>query len=135
MPLKFPSKEEGPGWMIDDLWFESIDSAIHHMFNFCGCGAPNDNIRYIKNGLQSVKAQKSGYENEHTLFLRYWMDSQGLTEHGGSVGHGWLTDDGDRLLSLILEHFPDPPNTVGDGCPQNPVSMDSGLLQDDKHEA
>ena len=26
-------------------------------------------------------------------------------------------------------------NTVGDGCPQNPVSMDGGLLQDDKHEA
>lgn len=30
-------------------------------------------------------------------FTRYWMDKEGLTEHGGGVGGAWLTEKGSKL--------------------------------------
>lgn len=94
-------------WHDDALDFISIG-----IFNFCGCGSPEETLKYIHDCLQIVKDgtnmdykefceckskifnNNSGAEN----FMWYFLDNQELTEHGSSVP-GWITDYGEEMLS------------------------------------
>ena len=33
--------------------------------------------------------------------MKYVLDSYGFTEHGGGIGGCWLTEDGERLLTVL----------------------------------
>jgi len=86
---------------------------------FCGCGMPEQNLDYIRKGLEHINETRPesqehddwhpewvsrGHEifgNETSrYFFFYWADKEELTEHGGSVP-GWLSDKGKELLEVL----------------------------------
>jgi len=90
---------------------------------FCCCGNPEDNLKYVRNGLHHINEMhnmdddKMSFEEwtekgleifgsrKAEYFFYYWADKEGLTEHGGSVP-GWLDTKGHELLenlNIILE--------------------------------
>jgi hypothetical protein len=101
------------------------------IIGFCGCGAAWESLAYVKRSLELVKHVKEeiwdkfdsfsfmdkgkqdaykkheAIEKEHygsegaEYFMKYWMDNEGLTEHGSSVNGAWLEDDGYKLLELL----------------------------------
>jgi hypothetical protein len=109
----------------DGCFYESaLDLYQSHFFGFCGCGCNDDNIRYIRDGLQFIESLIHGpddrekrdkwwvameMEGEEVFgnqqakyFFYYWADKEGLTEHGGSVP-GWLTEKGKMVLQDLNE--------------------------------
>lgn len=104
------------------------DSAVSfyqsYFFGFCGCGCSENNIRYIRDGLQYIEALMHGpndreerhkwwvamqvkgdgiFGNERSkYFFYYWADTKGLTEHGGAVP-GWLTNKGEMVLQDLVQ--------------------------------
>jgi len=98
------------------------------ILNFCGCGMPDENLKFIKDVLELIEYRRSHDEEKETwdefwdkykikelelysdneglrYFIWYVFDSMGITDHGGSVP-GWLTPLGKNLLhdlKLILE--------------------------------
>lgn len=100
-----------------------------HVLGFCGCGAPQDALEYVRGALRHTANLKLVHENVSThrkgdawsvawdawdkagkalmgnadWFTRYWMDKERLTEHGSSVGGAWLTEKGSQLLDDLDE--------------------------------
>lgn len=77
---------------------------------FCGCGNPDLAWLAIKNYLrqrEDFHSNKISYEETEKLetgkdyILAYLLDYFGLTEHGGSVGGCWLTNDGKEILNYL----------------------------------
>lgn len=92
-----------------------------NFLGFCGCGDPDENLKYIRDGLAHIDAERTepfkdwyekwtaeglkifGNENSRQFFF-YWADSEELTEHGGSVSSGgWLSAKGKQLLDDLNE--------------------------------
>lgn len=114
------------GWYkLDGADFENAVDAIQTGFlGFCGCGTPEENIEYIRKGLELLgepypkdgtyaeqkpewdarQARRDEHFGNHgsAYFFYYWADKNGLTEHGGAVP-GWLTEKGKHLLALLNE--------------------------------
>lgn len=90
-------------------------------WNFCNCGGPEETMRYIGRVLDEKMAIFQGgekqpmstderwaehkkllpFDSDRAWLVHYFLDSQGLTEHGGGVGGAWLTGKGRRLLEAI----------------------------------
>src|ERR1700723_101582 len=92
---------------LDRLWFDT--------WNFCGCGNADDALLHIANVLDLHKtvdqitegdwntqwdARQKLLDGPNGLLLMYWLDAQGLTEHGGSVYGAWMTDHGKAVLAV-----------------------------------
>lgn len=101
---------------------------INGVVGFCGCGRPDDALKYIHDGLRLIddlelavsesnsfernssyddwryEVEKHFKSSEAEYFFYYVMDVLGLTEHGGSVP-GWLSDKGKAFLSLTSSLF------------------------------
>lgn len=93
------------------------------IFGFCMCGCPEENLEYIRAGLDHIEKLRNAprpwsrdwYEehrkesvdlfgnSEAEYFFYYWADKEEYTEHGSSVP-GWLTDKGMALLNLLNAH-------------------------------
>ena len=80
-----------------------------HFFNFCGCGNPNSSLEFIRDILIIIK-EHGAYSDELSkklsdegllYFVLYYLDSKGLTEHGGSVGGSWITEKGEEIIQDI----------------------------------
>jgi len=95
-----------------------------HVLGFCGCGLPEDSLRYVRDCLRHVANLQLVHEKKSThkkgdewdvayqawdkagkelmgkaeYFTRYVLDQKELTEHGGSVGGAWLSTKGKELL-------------------------------------
>jgi hypothetical protein len=110
---------------LEELWDK---------WNFCGCGCPEVACEFLRDALRLIKQRsdensgglaaenmeryKANWDKiaaflgekdrpgMYWLFL-YWLDAQGLIEHGGNVGGGWLTEHGREVLA-ILEQGCDP---------------------------
>lgn len=118
-------KKEDGYYDEDGRYYEDAESFYQtKVFEFCGCGRPEDNLEYIMKGLsyidrehpegmsyeQSCEWVKKWIEDgiplfgneESRYFFFYWADKEGLTEHGGSVP-GWLTDYGREVLDDLRE--------------------------------
>ena len=76
---------------------------------FCGCGAPDDAARRLMDILAlhplydhrpEIEALFQGDTGLEMLTL-YTLAYFGLTEHGGTVGGGWLTDKGKTVLEAL----------------------------------
>lgn len=91
------------------------------IFKMCGCGRAEDNLAYIRDGLQHIadyeeidglddmqydawlRAGIEVFGNELSrYFFFYWLDSIELTEHGSSIP-GWLTEKGKQVLEDLKE--------------------------------
>lgn len=109
-------RKAGGSYELDEVEYETAVDVLHQgVLEFCGCGAPRDNLAWIADGLRIVLDYGSPalpYEqwkkkaldwagNEDSLqFFFYWADSMGLTEHGGCIP-GWLDAPGKGLLADI----------------------------------
>jgi hypothetical protein len=118
-------------YKIDDKYYDELDCEyddpieFYHsaVFKFCGCGSPEDSLKHIQKSLHLIKNMKEQLwtkkilwdewneqvkiilpNDEIKYFTYYWLDSQKLTEHGGSVP-GWLTKYGEETLSDLNEIF------------------------------
>ena len=103
----------------------AIDFIQTHIFGFCGCGCPDDNLIYVRDSLRLLAKFRFSYHDEKEkwedfykmyrlsvdnhfkssgaeYFMWYWLDNKGYTEHGGSVP-GWITSKGEELLQDLEE--------------------------------
>jgi hypothetical protein len=88
------------------------------MSNYCGCGMPNETLRYIFSVLSIIEERSSaglvrrtqlfrelddhmGAGSGGNQFILYALDAAGLLEHGGSIGGAWLSDVGRELLEFL----------------------------------
>lgn len=100
-----------------------MDYYTFEVLHLCGCGSPEDTYEVIRRYLHIRKARfrddlsydlvKESYNvNLHMdyddsiqygmlQFLAYVLDSYGFTTHGGGIGGCWLTEDGERLLTVL----------------------------------
>ena len=124
---KFGKSPKGKGYITEDgCYYETLADCIQiGLLDFCGCGDPDENLRYIQAGLQHIlnrgeaidrcssyedvreacreldKAGKELFGNDDAeCFFYYWADSNGLTDHGTSIP-GWITQEGEELLVMI----------------------------------
>ena len=72
------------------------------ILGFCGCGDPNTVMLYVRDYLISLSKNEYGdYSDIPYMFLAYWADHNGFTEHGTTVRCSWLTERGQELLADI----------------------------------
>ena len=106
-------------YLIDPL----VSFYIHEKMNLCGCGIPEDTYEVIRQYLHvrknrfeenlSYEDVKEKYKIDLHIdcddfiqygilqFLAYVLDSYGFTTHGGGIGGCWLTEDGERFLTVL----------------------------------
>lgn len=72
------------------------------ILGFCGCGDPDAVMTYVGDFLKKLDNQKWGeYEDMPYMFLVYWADHNGFSEHGTTARCSWLTDKGKELMADI----------------------------------
>lgn len=94
---------------------DPADFIQSYILGFCVCGRPEDALSLVRDVLRHVaNLQDLVWEKQWTFaeweeagariadkrvlyFLYYFLDTKGLTEHGGAVP-GWLTTEGRQLL-------------------------------------
>lgn len=114
--------EEVGYYMYKDTHYETIEDILQiAIFGFCGCGCPENNLKYIRDGLEHIEWRMDSYRNKDNelsyeqlqakaveifgnesaaYFFYYWCDTKDLTEHGGSVP-GWLSEHGKTMLEVL----------------------------------
>ena len=113
------------GWYEDPTgcnWEDAESFLQGYVLDFCGCGIPSENLKYIASVLQhihnlkeQVYTKRISYEQwkqagkelgteQQLYFAYYFLDSKELTEHGSSVP-GWLTDKGLEFLNDVNELY------------------------------
>lgn len=77
----------------------------------CGCGMPELAVERLRDilalhPLYDHRAEFQALVPDTGLeyMLLYMLDHLGLTEHGGGIGGGWLTDEGKAVLAAIQTH-------------------------------
>ena len=110
-------------WYEEYLIDELMSFFSYEIMDMCGCGCPEDThemIRRVLNVRYDWHTDKIEYEEikkrykedlhldtEDTLhygalqFVLYMLDSNGILEHGGSIGGCWLTDLGKMYLTVL----------------------------------
>src|SRR5574343_693247 len=93
-----------------------IDFIHGSIFGFCACGSPNRVMRLIRDVMFWLEFKRNGgdlsmfrlwekeFGEDKLDFIYYVLDKMFLTEHGGRIP-GWLTDEGQELLSDLNEIF------------------------------
>lgn len=99
---------------IDDngvSWRSKREYLQTQHLGFCGCGDPDEVMVYVKEFLEKLDKDDWGdYEDMPYMFLCYWADNKGYSDHGTTVRCSWLTDTGKELLNDInwcLQNEPD----------------------------
>ena len=104
--------------------FDTLEDFIQmSVLCFCGCGMPRLALKHLQVALTQVKKRNElvpkdtlafrELEKETSIqlgsntamwFMWYYLETQDLTEHGGSVPR-WLTQKGKELLEDLDEYF------------------------------
>jgi|1_EtaG_2_1085319.scaffolds.fasta_scaffold02908_15 hypothetical protein len=123
------------GYLVNEVLYHSAASVFAvGMFGFCGCSDVDSFLKMVRDGLQIIHngtkefdaiedkltpgdprwksmLKKEADENKRLIghdgaqmMLWYVLDREGFIEHGSSVP-GWLTDEGEILLSDLNEYF------------------------------
>lgn len=123
------TEESGYVLEADGCSYDTATDLLHAgILEFCGCGNPDGNLRFVLGGLELLDEQRpdgnawelwfAGHmlrEQAHfgsqavADFFYYWCHRQELTEHGGCIP-GWLTAEGKALLALLREWAANPAN-------------------------
>lgn len=78
------------------------------LFGFCSCGNPEKLIPPLRDYLRNCNGDKDEKscldEHDEWVWVAYICDRYGLTEHGTSILHSWLTEKGKEWLNT-LEHY------------------------------
>lgn len=70
---------------------------------FCGCADQYAALEYALYVLMRDTNERVNDCPNHEMFALYVLDQHGLTEHGGSVMWGWLTDKGRQFVEDVKE--------------------------------
>lgn len=85
----------------DRNWAHDV---IYDKLHFCGCGMFTARMELLKQVLEATPMYEGRWPERDTVLGEAFLcllDGAGLTEHGGSVGGSWLTDDGERMLRIL----------------------------------
>lgn len=112
-------KQSDGTYVLDGMTYMDAEALLMDALDFCACGCPEYALDYIKKSMELLDWDKERWPtwkayyddwrktvDEHfassgaEYFMWYFLDSRGLTEHGGSVP-GWLTADGRELIEDI----------------------------------
>lgn len=96
--------------MPDSAQFTRADLRVFLDQWFCGCGSPKDaagallhllclHPLYENRGEMNAWLGDAGDGVEYLLL--YMLDHLELTEHGGTVGGGWLTEKGEKVRDAL----------------------------------
>jgi len=108
------------------VWFESpralLMSSDAGGLGWCGCGDPDSVLDLVRRYLETTAwawedwGARHQERNAHAqmdqdawMLLEYVCDAAGWTEHGGSVGGAWLTEEGRHALSILQQPVPEEP--------------------------
>lgn len=104
-PYYVLDKNDDPGHEHD------LETFLHcDILGFCGCGDPSATLKLLHDVLCLKTLYKKGaidykkYEESYKFLIKentdkvqwlidYFLDGKRITEHGGSVGGGWICDD------------------------------------------
>lgn len=87
--------------------------------NMCGCGNADDVLIYLYSVLTDIKYRKDSQwavnplrdrlvSGDMTLSLAlYYLESNKLLEHDGSVGGSWLSEKGEKFLADLTDILPE----------------------------
>lgn len=106
---------------FDGLTHFDKDSLLCEIFEIpnCGCGDPLLVLDTIKKFLtdmedpnmwvlsRSYRKDVNTVEEGMMLFMLYWLDSKGFTEHGSTVYCSWMTPKGFVLFNCLNELLKD----------------------------
>ena len=118
-PLLYTAEDNGYVGQ-DGITYNTLTDLLQcGVLQFCGCGSPQENLRWILNGLSCIDNQwkdKRPYDQqlpdiqEKTTtvfgnqwaqnFFFYWCDKEEYTKHGVSIP-GQLTKKGQILLNAL----------------------------------
>jgi hypothetical protein len=135
------------GYLYKDCYYQDATDLLQTgFFEFCSCGAPEDNLEYVLRGLESIAAlqdkvwtkamtyeqwaaecDKHLGDDKAQYFFFYWADFQELTEHGGAVP-GWLTDKGRDVMTMLREWWHCVPCEECDGSGESSVQYSDGTF-------
>jgi len=118
--VKKDYKEE---WCKDFIIDRLIPYYMYDCLGLCGCGLPEATFEVIRrylhikqdkhNGLIDYYGMVERYKRDLQIeydepiqygmlqFLMYTLDDKGFTEHGSGIGGCWITEDGERLLTVL----------------------------------
>ena len=111
----------------EELIKECENFFYYEKLDWCGCGEPDTAKKVIRDFLRilydfykdedfdtSYKRKKNNfkerfgvesvYDNELLLCLAYTLDAVEFTEHGGSIGGAWITNEGEMFLWLLNQN-------------------------------
>ena len=103
---------------------------------FCGCGCPEDACAALLRMLRLHPMYEHWQEFAEWVpddgiryLLLYQLDRLELTEHGGSVDGGWLTDKGKTALDALAREEADGFDTLCESA-----CIHGYLLDDEDHD-
>ena len=88
----------------NEIYYRDAIEFIMGMLDFCGCGNPEQSLKYILKALIYINDKETELpfsSDGEKYFVYYVLDKLELTEHGCSVP-GWLTEKGEELLADLL---------------------------------
>ena len=113
--------------MTDECEYPNeVQRFYYETLKWCGCGNPDEALGFMRDLMALMKARSDentgGFDEPYAesawakrtaeidamlgdgmlgLSYLYMLDSHDLTEHGGSVGGSWLTQEGERVLAML----------------------------------
>lgn len=79
------------------------ESFLVEWFGWCCCGNTSEGLKAIRDYLAHAASSDNWFDckTPQDWAFVYFVDSFGLTEHGGGVRGSWLTDDGKEMLRVL----------------------------------
>lgn len=118
-PCDEPMGEPGDMELLDKngtSHFGVVDYIGIERLGFCGCGDMESALKLAATFLPLIATHTQDgewgdlfavkYPSEVAYFVLYALDRAKLTEHGGSVGGCWFTDDGWACYTLLKDSRP-----------------------------
>ncbi len=114
---EFWLKKEGKSGEFDYIDQDGVSSNSPFEWLFtgilggCGCGGADELGERAYKILDlfatpHMERTWSVYNNDVDEVLAHWLDSKGLTEHGGSISGSWLTEKGTQIHTSIKGLLP-----------------------------
>jgi hypothetical protein len=123
-----------PDAHADQHWLYAV---IFDDLRFCGCGQPEERLALVVEMLRACPWYDGGWRafsdrltSAGFEFIADQLTAADLIEHGSSVNGSWLTEKGQRFLSLV-EGF-DFDNDTGYSCSDCPKQSSDSEKEDDR---
>ncbi len=76
---------------------------VNAELGWCGCGT-GDRVDEMMLAYLGQSGPVLHFGDDAGMLVAYMADALGWTEHGGSIGGAWLTEDGEQALANLRAH-------------------------------